>query len=72
MSGLTCVRQTGWQRELLVPEFYGMGSLFGFRQAKKEDFFRNFHDVLIQESFMDGQRLPSNQYLEDEFIEKLR
>lgn len=39
--------------------------------AKKEDFFRNFHDVLIQESFMDGQRLPSNQYLEDEFIEKL-
>lgn len=39
--------------------------------AKKEDFFRNFHNVLIQEFFMDGQRLPSNQYSEDGFIEKL-
>lgn len=39
--------------------------------TKKKDLLRNFHNVLIQESFMDGQRLPSSQYLEDEFIEKL-
>ena len=39
--------------------------------AKKEELFRKFHDVLIQEAFMDAQRFPSSQYLEDEFIEKL-
>ena len=38
--------------------------------AKKEELFRKFHDVLIQEAFMDAQRFPSSQYLEDEFIEK--
>lgn len=27
--------------------------------------------MLIQEAFMDAQRFPSSQYLEDEFIEKL-
>jgi len=38
--------------------------------AKKVDFFRNFHDVFIEEYF-DDERLHSNQYLENGVIEKV-